>query len=161
LAEILNPQRVLRMLHGFGPLRRVILATPGTLQGTLSAWFGTQVDVVVRSQSDLRDHKHFVREVDLVCRDPHVVACRARSEIDVESEEIRTLIQERRIGLGQISVGLGVHTAFDLEAAGTSPDGFWRRYTLEGPGFLYRIHEAFPGALFPETGLPRCPGSAA
>lgn len=151
MAEILNPQRVLRTLRDFGPLRRMILATPGTLQGALSAYFGTHVDVLVRSQSGVDDQKHFVREVDLVCGGNGIVACRARSEIEVESEEIRALIHERRIGLGRISAGLGVHTSFDLEAAGATSDGFWRRYTLEGPGFLYRIHECFPAALYPDA----------
>ena len=68
MAEILDLDAVLRMLDGFGPLRRVILATPGTLQGTLSAYFGEPVDVDVQVQDDDGDRKRFVREVNLVCR---------------------------------------------------------------------------------------------
>ncbi|MGH0032025.1 MAG: hypothetical protein ACQGVC_19715 [Myxococcota bacterium] len=149
MAEILNPEQVLLQLRDFGPLRRILLATPGTLQGTLSAYFGAPVTVAVRDQGDASDHKHFVREVDLVCTERGITACRARSEVDVEDEEIRTLIRERRIGLGQIIEYLRVPTTFELDRAGTSDACFWREYTLEGAGFRYRIREEFPADLYP------------
>ena len=149
VAEILNPERMLEALREFGPIRRVLLATPGTLQGTLSAYFGAPVTVQVRSQGDGQDHKHFTREVDLVCGALGVVVCRAQSRIDVEDEEIRRLIRDRRIGLGQINEVLRVPTTFELEQAGADGDAFWRVYTLEGSGFRYRIREEFPADLYP------------
>ena len=148
MPEILNPEQVLDQLRAFGPVQRILLATPGTLQGTLSAYFGAPVTVSVRDQGDAADHKHFVREVDLVCERRGITACRARSEIDVEDEEIRTLIRERRIGLGQIIEVLRVPTTFELDAAGSNGDFFWREYTLEGAGFRYRIREEFPAELY-------------
>lgn len=152
MAEILNPDEVLAALRDFGPLRRIILATPGTLQGTLSAFFGSRVVVEVRFQSEGDDEKqHFERQVELVCAARNLVVCRARTEIEVEDAEIRRLIRERRIGLGQIIQGLGVPTAFDLEAAGSDAERFWRVYSLEGPGFVYRIREEFPAALYPDA----------
>lgn len=149
MAEILNQEQVLERLRDFGPIRRVLLATPGTLQGTLTAYFGAPVTVVVRSQGDARDHKHFVREVDLVCEKLGLLACRAKSQIDVEDEEIRGLIRNRRIGLGQIVEFLRVPTTFELEQAGSDAECFWREYTLEGAGFRYRIREEFPADLYP------------
>ena len=149
MAEILNPEQVLRQLRDFGPLRRILLATPGTLQGTLSAYFGAPVTVQVRDQGDAQDHKHFVREVDLVCEPLRITACSARSRIDVEDEEIRTLIRDRRIGLGQIIEVLRVPTTFELDAVGSRDDCFWREYTLEGAGFRYHIREEFPAELYP------------
>lgn len=151
MPEILNPERVLEQLRDFGSIRRVLLATPGTLQGTLSAYFGAPVTVRVHDQGDSRDHKHFERRVDLVCEKLGVVACRAHSRIDVEDEEIRSLIRERRIGLGQIIEVLRVPTTFELDDAGISDDSFWRQYTLEGAGFRYRIREVFPSELYPAT----------
>jgi len=149
VAEILNLERVLEQLRDFGPVRRILLATPGTLQGTLSAYFGSPVTVRVRDQGDARDHKHFIRHVDLVCEELGVTACSARSRIDVEDEEICTLIRDRRIGLGQIIEVLRVPTTFELDDAGSDDDCFWREYTLEGAGFRYRIREEFPAALYP------------
>ena len=149
MAEILNPEGMLEALREFGPIRRVLLATPGTLQGTLSAYFGAPVTVQVKSQGDGRDHKHFTRDVDLVCHALSLVVCRAQSRIDVEDEEIRRLIRERRIGLGQINEVLRVPTTFELEEAGAGGDSFWRVYSLEGAGFRYRIREEFPAELYP------------
>lgn len=150
MAEILNPDEVLEALKSFGPVRRMLLATPGTLQGTLSAFFGARVHVEVRFQNDGEDEKHFEREVDLVRHDPRVVVCRAHTRVDVEDEEIRRLIRERRIGLGQIIQKLGRPTTFELEEAEQAEESFWRVYTLRGPGFVYRIREEFPSGLYPD-----------
>lgn len=138
-------------LRGFGPIRRVILATPGTLQGTLTAYFGSQVGVEVRFQDDQRDDKHFTREVDLVCREPERVVCTARTDVRVEDEEIRRMLRARRIGLGQIVELLRVSTTFELEEVGGNDESFWRVYALRGTGLVCRIREEFPAALYPDA----------
>jgi hypothetical protein len=151
MAEILNQERVLEQLRDFGPIRRILLATPGTLQGTLTAYFGAPVTVEVRDQGDGRDHKHFEGSVDLVCEKLGITACSATTHVDVEDEQIRQLIRERRIGLGQIVEVLRVPTTFELDGAGIADTCFWREYTLEGAGFRYRIREEFPAELYPAS----------
>ena len=148
MAEIHDLESALRLVDGFTPLRRVLLTTPGTLQGTLSAYFGESVDVEVLSQDDDRDRKHFVREVNLVCRERRTVACHARTEVHVEDERVARMIHERHIGLGRISEALNLPAEFSLEDVGSDDGRFWRVYRLEGPGFCYRIREEFPSGLY-------------
>ena len=151
MAEILDLEGALATLRDFGPLRRMILATPGTLQATLTAYFGSQVDVRGRFQDDGRDEKNFIREVDLVCRERATVVCTARTDVRVEDEEIRRLLREREIGLGQIIELLRVPTRFELEEAGVDAACFWRVYALSGSGFSCRVREEFPAGLYPEA----------
>lgn len=150
MAEILDLEGTLATLRDFGPLRRMILATPGTLQATLTAYFGSQVDVQVRFQDDGRDEKNFTRQVDLVCRERATVVCRARTDVLVEDEGIRRLLRERTIGLGQIIELLRVPTRFELEEVGVDDACFWRVYELRGSGFACRVREEFPVVLYPE-----------
>ena len=61
MADVVDLPALLAQLQGFPPLQRVLLATAGTLQGTLSAYFGAPVTVDVVSQSVRGDSVH--REV--------------------------------------------------------------------------------------------------
>lgn len=151
MAEILDREGTLATLRDFGPVRRVILATPGTLQGTLTAYFGVQVDAEVRFQDDSRNEKHFTREVDLVCRDRKTVVCRARTDVLVEDEDIRRMLIERELGLGQIIELLRVPSRFELVEVGEDDESFWRVYELRGAGFVCCVREEFPSRLYPEA----------
>ena len=151
MAEILDLEGTLERLRDFGPIRRMILAVPGTLQGTLTAYFGSEVGIEVRFQDDSRDEKHFTREVDLVCRERGMVVCRARTDVLVEDEDIRNMLRERKVGLGQVVELLRIPTTFELEEAGEDSEFFWRVYELRGAGFVYRIREEFPSGLYPEA----------
>ena len=124
MAEILDLEGTLATLRDFGPLRRVILSTPGTLQGTLTAYFGSQVEVDVRFQDDSRDEKHFTREVDLLCRKNEAVVCRARTDVIVEDEDLRRMLCERKMGLGQIIELLRIPCGFELEEVGSDAESF-------------------------------------
>ena len=146
MADIVDPARLLEQLRGFSPLRRVLLATAGTLQGALSAYFGAPVTVDVVSQD--ADHGVMHRTVDLVCKDRRLVACRATTEIDVADPRIREMIVERNLGLGQIATLLGVRTSFELDEVGQEASTFWRTYRLWGEGFRFRITETFPAELY-------------
>jgi hypothetical protein len=143
-----RPDEVLAVLAGLAPLRRVLLATAGTLQGTLAAWFGEPVDVRLVSQAELDGGKRLLREVELVGRGSGKTVCRAASRIEVDDAEIAEAIREGRLGLGQICEQRGLRTSFVLESAGEDAACFWRRYRLEGPGFRYAIREEFPAALY-------------
>jgi hypothetical protein len=138
---------MLAKLQGFDPLRRVLLATPGTLQGTLAAYFGELVDVQMLSQS--QDGATFDREVNLVLRDRGIVVCHAVSQITVEDEDFLKMIKEKQIGIGRIAQVLHRETSFLLETASEREEVFMRTYRLEGEGFAYHIHEDFPAALYP------------
>jgi hypothetical protein len=146
MADIVDPTALLEKIRAFTPWQRVLLGTAGTLQGTLSAYFGSSVTVEVRDQHLEGDDLH--REVDLVCKERGVVVCTAVSDVHVEDPRVRELIVERNIGLGQISTLLGIRTTFELLDAGRDDGTFWRDYVLAGTGFEYRIRESFPADLY-------------
>src|SRR5262245_50362707 len=129
-----------------------MLANAGTLQGTLSAYFGAPVTVEVTAQTIDGDEVH--RSVDLVCRDKDLTVCSANTVIHVADAGIRALIAEQRLGLGQIAALLNVPTSFTLEAAAKGEQEFWRTYRMWGDGFEFRITETFPSSLYPDVGEP-------
>jgi chorismate-pyruvate lyase len=146
MADIVDLPALLDQLQGFPPLQRVLLATAGTLQGTLSAYLGAPVTVDVVSQTVQGESVH--REVELVCKEQDLVACRATTEIRVADERMRQLIVERSVGLGQIVALLGERAQFELEEVADEPDEFWRRYRMWGDSFSYIITETFPKGLY-------------
>lgn len=152
MAEIVDPAGLLQVLHGFSPVRRVLLSTAGTLQGTLSAYFAAAVTVVVTAQSE--DGASMQRDVELICADEGIVVCRASTAITVEEPAIRSMIAEQRLGLGQIAALLGARTTFVLDAAGQDAVSFWRAYRLVGDGFQFRITETFANDLYPDIDEP-------
>ncbi len=146
MAEIVDQQSVLDKIRQFRPLWRLLLATPGTLQGTLSAYFGAPITIEVVSQ-DIRGGR-ICRAVNLVCRSRDMVVCRAETEISVENEEIRRMIEDKDIGLGRIIAMLNVPANFELDEVGRQNGTFWRNYRLSGDGFEYAIREEFPMLLY-------------
>ncbi len=146
MAETIDLDAVVEKLYGFSPLRRVLLATAGTLQGTLSAFFGAPVTIELVHQEE--SDGFLLREVDLVCATGPVVVCHAVSEARVTDPEVRRLMLEGKVGLGQISAMLGVPTWFALEEVGQNTGRFWRVYRLWGDGFSLRIREVFPEVLY-------------
>ena len=152
MADVVDPSQLLAVLRDFTPLRRVLLATAGTLQGTLSAYFGAAVTVEVVAQSSDGDVMH--RTVDLVCADHGLTVCQATTAIHVADPGIREMIVERRIGLGQIATLVGVPTSFELDEAAQEERSFWRAYRLWGDEFEFRITETFPCHLYPDVPEP-------
>ena len=146
MADVVDLPALLDRIQGFPPLQRVLLATAGTLQGTLSAYLGAPVTVDVVSQTVAGEAIH--REVDLVCKERDLVACSATTEIRVDDARMRQLIIERSIGLGQIVTLLGERTNFELDEVGDEPDRFWRRYRMWGDSFHYVVTETFPTELY-------------
>ena len=86
MAEIVDRDVVLKMLRGFTPLQRVLLATAGTLQGTLSAFFGTPVTIGLVHQDEIDGR--IVREVDLVCAATTIAVGHAMTEAQVTDPDI-------------------------------------------------------------------------
>lgn len=146
MADIVDLPALLEQIRGYTPLQRMLLATAGTLQGGLSAYFGAPVTIDVRSQAIRGTTVH--REVDLVCKELDLVVCAATAEIEVRDERIRELIADGSVGLGQIVALLGVRATFELADVGHDRVAFWRRYRMAGDGFEYVITETFPAHLY-------------
>jgi chorismate-pyruvate lyase len=146
MAEALDPEGMLRTIARFPPLARVLIATVGTLQGTLSAYFATPVLVRVVGQHRGEDG-HYERHTNLCRKDTGQVVCRASATLEVNRDDIRELIDARIHGLGQILALLDIATTFELEEVGNDRI-LWRRYRLWGEGFLFLITEHFAPAAF-------------
>ncbi len=149
MAEITDQAQMLEKLAGFSPLRRLLLAVPGTLQSTLSAYFGHPVTVAVLSQGP--QGAVIRRAVNLVCETLGMVVVRAVTDITVDDPHVRSLVETQAMGLGQIVASLEARTSFELEDVGRGAGTFWRRYRLEGPGFTYLIREEFPMILYADV----------
>jgi chorismate-pyruvate lyase len=137
---------VVEKLDGFGPVQRVLLTTAGTLQGALSAFFRAPVVIELVHQEESGDTLQ--REVNLVRTAEPTIVCRTASTARVTDPEIRRLMLEGTLGLGQIVATLGVETHFALEEVGQDAEQFWRSYRLWGDGFSFRIRETFPAPLY-------------
>ena len=148
MAEIVDKQDLLERIRPFSPLRRVLLATPGTLQATLSAFFGTAIGVRVKRQQEAAGT--LLRTVSLVLPDLELEVCSASTKARVTDPQMRRLLWERTLGIGRIAAMLGASASFRLDDAGEATATFWRVYQLWGAGFHYRIREAFPGSLYPD-----------
>ncbi len=151
MADIIEIERALAMVQNFHPLQRVLLTCTGTLQGTLSAWFGGPMEIVVIDQGQQaalmvepgrEDDLIFHRAIEM----KHLGKCmmRAASTIATTREDVRDLVLEQTLGLGQIMEKLGIRPAFKLLEADQDDDDFWRVYELDGGAVLYRIKEIFP-----------------
>jgi len=152
MAEIVDLQRELALIRGFSPLRRILLATPGTLQTALSAFFGAKVSVKVRDQEERSET--VLRTADLVCDELGLDVGFASTEAQITDPDVRRLVLARELGVGQITALLGASASFRLDEVGQEGDDFWRSYRLWGDGFSYRIRERFPGALYPDRTPP-------
>lgn len=145
MAELVEICRALTQVEAFPPLQRILLTCSGTLQGTLSAYFNEEVTVQLLHQEE-QDWPVIQRSVQLMAG-PTVV-CTADSEITVTDSNIRKEVLKGTMGIGQVLEVLGVRPSFSLKEAGQDSRRFWRVYTLEGPGVVYRITETFPKSLY-------------
>ncbi len=150
MAEVYPISVVLDKLKGFTPLQRILMATSGTLQSTLSAYFDGPVTIEVLSQSipEPDEGRPITRQVSLVCNFKSV--CYAKTTVYACGQEAIDLIQAQELGLGQIMQKLGIKPDFRLKRVGQDDDIFWRLYVLSGQGsgvfssLTYHIREEFP-----------------
>jgi chorismate-pyruvate lyase len=143
------PENVLGQIYEFTPLRRILLATTGTLQGTLSAFFGVPVSVELTNQELMErgNPKIWIRQVEL--RTPDKVVVRADSSLRVSNEEVNDFLSAGRMGIGQILLHLGIKPEFELQEVWTDEGEFCRKYALTAEGIAYYISERFPEELYP------------
>jgi hypothetical protein len=146
MAELIEITAALGKVRDFNRLQRILLTCSGTLQGTLSAYFGREIKVTVTRQ-DI-DPQDIIRRM-AVLHDGKLVVCQAESELDIGNAEIRERVLARNMGIGQVLETLGVRPSFQLNEVGQTPELFWRVYTLRGPGVTYKIKETFPQLLYP------------
>ena len=146
MSEIVHPPEVLDQIKEFPPLHRILLCQPGTLQGTLSAYFCAPVTVRVLEQRAKDDY--IERSVALECRGVDV--CHAKSILTVDDSAARKLIRHQKMGIGQILENLGIRPEFNLLSVGGRGNyhSFWRIYQLRAPQVFYEIRETFPADLY-------------
>lgn len=146
MAELIEITRGLEMVKSFSPMKRVFLLAAGTLQGTLSAYFGMEVVVELERQFTRhnveRNQEEIVREV--VLRAGAMNACHAESSLYIDRADVREKVMSEQIGIGQILEVLDVRARFTLLNVGQNSLRFWREYKLEGEGVTYLIKESFP-----------------
>jgi hypothetical protein len=148
MAELIEITTALEKVKGFSPLERILLTCSGTLQGTLSAYFGQEILVkVVRQTVD--DSGVIGRLAHL--HDKYVVVCEANSRLTIEREDVRGRVLAGDLGIGQVLETLGLRPSFQLDQVGEDPHHFWRLYTLRAPGVVYAIRESFPKTLYREV----------
>ena len=152
MAELANITEALKMLEGFSPIQRVLLTCTGTLQGTLSAYFGEAVEVQVLNQITLRLGR-YSRKVRLFTPSNNQSVCRAYTSIITTSPEVIDLIEGEKLGIGQVLEHLGLKPRFKLRRVGQSENSFARDYELASSvdGMLivnYQINEIFPKELY-------------
>lgn len=152
MAEIYPIEDVLKKLESFTPLRRILLATAGTNQATLSVYHGKPVMIEVTEQvyTEFGGLPKWDRSVNLFVEEgsEQVVVCRAKSVICATNLKVKNMIKGETMGIGQIMEYMGIRPAFQLTEVGKDDSIFWRVYTLEGPGITYSIREEFPVELY-------------
>ena len=148
MAELVEITRALELVKDFPPLQRVFLLCAGTLQGTLSAYFGVEVIVSVQGQH-LTANDEISRQVILLAGGKNV--CHAKSLLTIDRHDVRAKVLSQDIGIGQILEVLDVRAKFSLESVGQGDNFFWRKYKLQGDGVTYIITESFPQYWYRQT----------
>ena len=156
VADIIEIERALEAVQQFNPLQRVFLTCTGTLQGTLSAWFGGPMEIVVMEQAEQgtlmlgENHIEGMLTFHRIIEMRHSGKCimRADSTILTEREDVIDLLTKKKLGIGQIMETLGITPEFRLLEADTNAADFWRVYELVGDRVTYRIKETFPQHLY-------------
>ena len=147
--HIVEVERALEMVQQFHPIQRVFLTCTGTLQGTLSAWFGgpMQIHVIAQTQEGRLNLDWVARRV--IKMEFHGrCMMKAESVITTSREDVRDLLLEKQLGLGQIMEKLGIRPEFKLVEANQDYETFWRVYQLLGSGVTYRIREEVPQCYY-------------
>lgn len=124
----------------FTPLERIVITANGNLQRILSAYYGAPISVVIKKCEKKSDYK-YDREVDLVVNGQ--VACTARGEIVLHSDECIEAIESKSIGVGQLFRFLGVLPTFTLLGVGRANNQLWREYELSCPQLKCTFVETF------------------
>jgi hypothetical protein len=146
MSELIEITRALELVKEFNPLQRVLLTCAGTLQGTLSAFFGQEIGVRVIMQEE--SGGELIRAAQL--HTPQLIVCTANSQLTVTRPDVLEKVLSQEIGIGQVLAVLDVRPAFDLLEVGQDASNFWRTYRLAAPGVVYRISESFSQALYRE-----------
>lgn len=145
MAELIEITRALKVVKDFNPIQRVLLTCAGTLQGTLSAYFGTEVTVEVVHQDE--GESNSIRR-SVVLKAGETVVCTAESALYLDRPDIRQEVLDQKVGIGQILEKLDVKARFRLLTVSEAEDTFQRHYELKGLGVTYWITEIFPKSLY-------------
>ncbi len=148
MADVVEIEQALAVVQDFKPLQRVLLTCTGTLQGTLSAWFGGPMEIAVVEQARMENldkgSPSQIHHRTIEMRHKAQCVMKAESAIYTAREDVRALVLERKLGLGQIMEKLGIRPEFKLIEAAQDDEHFWRVYKLHAPDVTYTIKETFP-----------------
>jgi len=136
--------------QGFQREEQVILGHFGTVQTLLSLIFGDPVNVRLTDQKE-KDGE-IARSVNLVCGDTIVCFASTRIPVARNQGEVLSDISAGSLGLGQIVFKRQIPHRRELVEVGRDRTGFWRTYTIEGPGLFLTISEYFPREPFEKIG---------
>jgi len=148
MSEKLDIDGLLAQLSGWrlSRIERVVAGHTGTVQWLLSLWFDESVEV--RSLGQQEFEGWIERQVELVLARRRVVVCEASSRIRVAEADPAVLarVRDRRLGIGQIAVELGIPTRRSIRSIGVTPEHIERDYVMRGPGLHYEVRERFSRA---------------
>jgi len=160
LGDIMSSRSTTVLLSDeFTSLERIVLTANGNLQRIVSAYHNKPVTVEIlynrlrnpdlhssARTSEEPEPAIYDRQVELWCCNQ--VFCVATSEVVVNSEAILDLVNEKKVGIGQLFRYLNVLPSFELLSVGRHADGIERTYTLSTAGVVCKIHERFSNNLF-------------
>ncbi|KAL6063923.1 Mu-NS [Balamuthia mandrillaris] len=150
--DILAPREIATTLpEGYNGLERIVLAANGNLQRIMSAYYNSKVTVqILKSERRAGESNVYDRDVNLLCKGK--IFCNAKSVVTLQKKEHLELIEENKVGLGQLFFYLRLLPSFELHhTARGAPDSnmlMLRDYTLSADGIVCDIHEEFTKDMF-------------
>ena len=110
MSELIEITRALELVKEFNPLQRVLLTCAGTLQGTLSAFFGQEIGVRVIMQEE--SGGELIRAAQL--HTPQLIVCTANSQLTVTRPDVLDQVLSQEITLNFVECPANPDLAFPL-----------------------------------------------
>ncbi|KAI9332840.1 hypothetical protein BDR26DRAFT_869023, partial [Obelidium mucronatum] len=144
---------------GYSSLERILLTANGNVQRILSAFYNAPISVkIIKNErkipakapitaADNAILAEYDRHVELLCESQ--VLCTATSTVTLWNPEHLRLVDQEKIGIGQLFRYLNILPDFELLQVGRDGNSFWRVYTLSsGDDVKCVLKEVFPNGVF-------------
>jgi len=129
----------------FSALERILLTANGNLQRIISSFYNAPVTVQIIRNKRVGDWV-YDREVKLIVHSK--CFCKATSKVVLHSKECTEVIENGKVGIGQLFRHFNILPRFRLLTAGRTEGGFYRLYDLNSNHVSCRILEEFPNSVF-------------
>ncbi|KAJ3227286.1 hypothetical protein HK099_002650 [Clydaea vesicula] len=154
LGDIMNSREIsISLPKGFTPLERILLTANGNVQRIISSYYNSPVTVEIisnqlKNSSNTDSVNVYEREVNLHCMNN--ICCNAVSTIKVSNEDYIDLIENQKVGVGQLFRYCNLLPEFVLLNVGKNEEKkiFFRFYILKSNGIEINIKETFPLNVF-------------